>query len=153
VEYKYVLLDHSGNHPVAWQQGNNSVLALRPGDELVEVFDNWGADPGAKMVADGGQPITRENRLLSWASEMEAQLVSQKQDLRRSRMELASAQEVDGCCCCCCCCIVDCCWLLSHLCSCGRERGMFMFCVSALDVCLFARELCLLRSGAVCAST
>ncbi|KAL4858279.1 Phosphoglucan [Chlorella vulgaris] len=93
VEYKYVLLDHSGNHPVAWQQGNNSVLALRPGDELVEVFDNWGADPGAKMVADGGQPITRENRLLSWASEMEAQLVSQKQDLRRSRMELASAQE------------------------------------------------------------
>ena len=41
VEYKYVLLDHSGQHAVAWQGGNNSVLAVRAGDELVEVFDNW----------------------------------------------------------------------------------------------------------------
>ena len=41
VEYKYVLLDHSGHHPVAWQQGNNSVLALRSQDDVVEVFDNW----------------------------------------------------------------------------------------------------------------
>ncbi len=41
VEYKYVLLDHSGNHAVAWQQGNNSVLALRSSDDVVEVFDNW----------------------------------------------------------------------------------------------------------------
>lgn len=40
-EYKYVLLDHSGQHAVAWQAGNNSVLALRPGEELIEVFDNW----------------------------------------------------------------------------------------------------------------
>ncbi len=53
-----------------------------------------GADPGAKLVADGAKPVTREHRLLSWASEMEAQLVSQKQDLRRSRMELVAAQEV-----------------------------------------------------------
>ena len=41
VEYKYVLLDHSGQHAVAWQAGNNSVLAMRAGEELVEVFDNW----------------------------------------------------------------------------------------------------------------
>lgn len=41
VEYKYVLLDHSGQHALAWQGGNNSVLALRAGEELVEVFDNW----------------------------------------------------------------------------------------------------------------
>ena len=45
VEYKYVLLDHSGQHAVAWQRGNNSVLALRAADEFVEVFDNWCAVP------------------------------------------------------------------------------------------------------------
>ena len=53
-----------------------------------------GGDPGAKVIADAGVPATRENRLLSWASEMEAQLVSQRQDLRRARMELAAAQQV-----------------------------------------------------------
>lgn len=75
------------------QEGNNSVLAIRSGDDLVEVFDNWGGAPGAKLVADGGQPVTREHRLLSWAGEMEAQLVSQRQDLRRAHMELAAARE------------------------------------------------------------
>ena len=130
-EYKYVLLDHSGHHAIAWQQGNNSVLALRSADEFVEVFDNWcararvlgplvlppwslcrrlarllslclfaclparrGGDPGAKVVADGAKPVTRENRLLSWATEVEAQLVAQRQELRRSRVELMAAQEV-----------------------------------------------------------
>eukprot|EP00887_Chlorella_sp_A99_P007942 scaffold12.g7942.t1 len=92
-EYKYVLLDHSGQHAIAWQQGNNSVLAVRAGDEFVEVFDNWGGDPGAKVVADGAAPVTRESRLLSWASEIEAQMSSQRQELRRVRMELAAAQE------------------------------------------------------------
>ena len=38
---QYVLLDHSGQHAVAWQSGNNSVLALRASEDLVEVFDNW----------------------------------------------------------------------------------------------------------------
>ena len=52
-----------------------------------------GGAPGAKLVADGGEPVTRENRLLSWASEMEAQLVSQRQDLRRAHMELAASRE------------------------------------------------------------
>ena len=41
MEYKYVLLDHSGQHAIAWQRGNNSVLAVRQSDEFVEVFDNW----------------------------------------------------------------------------------------------------------------
>lgn len=41
MEYKYVLLDHSGQHAVAWQRGNNSVLAVRQSDDFLEVFDNW----------------------------------------------------------------------------------------------------------------
>lgn len=93
VEYKYVLLDHSGHHAIAWQQGNNSVLALRSADSFVEVFDNWGSTPGAKLVADGAVPVTRENRLLAWATEIEVQMASHKQELRRARMELAAAQE------------------------------------------------------------
>ena len=40
VEYKYVVVGHGG-HAVAWQSGNNSVLALAEGDEEVEVHDNW----------------------------------------------------------------------------------------------------------------
>ena len=39
-EYKYVLVDSAGS-PLAWQDGNNSVLALRAGDTRVEVFDSW----------------------------------------------------------------------------------------------------------------
>jgi len=49
--------------------------------------------PGAQVVAAGMAPVTRENRLLSWASEIEAQLSSQRQELRRARMELVAAQE------------------------------------------------------------
>ena len=41
VEYKYVLLDHSGQLALAWQQGNNSVLAVRSTEDVVEVFDTW----------------------------------------------------------------------------------------------------------------
>lgn len=33
-------------------------------------------------------------RLLAWATDIEAQLESQRQELRRSRVELAAAQEV-----------------------------------------------------------
>ncbi|GAB4813201.1 hypothetical protein N2152v2_000247 [Parachlorella kessleri] len=93
VEYKYVLLDHSGQHAIAWQRGNNSVLAVRQSDDFVEVFDNWGGDPGAKVVSDGGPPATREGRLLSWAGEIEAQVATQRVELRRARMELVAAQE------------------------------------------------------------
>ena len=39
-EYKYVLVDSAGS-PLAWQDGNNSVLALRAGDTRVEIFDSW----------------------------------------------------------------------------------------------------------------
>ena len=45
-------------------------------------------------MADGAKPVTRENRLLTWATEVEAQLVAQRQELRRSRVELMAAQEV-----------------------------------------------------------
>lgn len=40
-EYKYVLLDAGGKATLAWQPGNNNVLAVRLGEELVEVFDTW----------------------------------------------------------------------------------------------------------------
>jgi hypothetical protein len=40
LEYKFVLLDSTG-HAVAWQRGNNSVLALRHAESEVEVYDNW----------------------------------------------------------------------------------------------------------------
>ena len=44
------------------------------------------------MVADG-QSGTRENRLLSWADEIAALVAVQRDDLRRSRMELVAAQQ------------------------------------------------------------
>ena len=49
--------------------------------------------PGAAVVADG-QEGTREKRLLSWADEIAALVSAQRDDLRRSRMELAAAQQV-----------------------------------------------------------
>ena len=91
-EYKYVVVGNGG-HAIAWQQGNNSVLALRQADDVIEVFDNWTCAPGAQVVAAGSAPVTRENRLLSWATELEAQVASQRQELRRARMELVAAQE------------------------------------------------------------
>ncbi|KAK9802867.1 hypothetical protein WJX72_002038 [[Myrmecia] bisecta] len=91
-EYKYVLLEGNGTHAIAWQRGNNSVLALKHDEAEVEVYDNWGGQPGAAVVA-GGHASTRENRLLTWANEIEALVASQRGELRRSRMELAAAQE------------------------------------------------------------
>lgn len=49
--------------------------------------------PGAAVVADGLSG-TRENRLLSWADEIAALVAVQRDDLRRSRMELVAAQQV-----------------------------------------------------------
>ncbi len=40
VEYKYVVLDGSGQ-AVAWQSGNNSVLAVKHSEDELEVFDSW----------------------------------------------------------------------------------------------------------------
>jgi hypothetical protein len=91
-EYKYVVVGQGG-HAAAWQQGNNSVLALRQSDDIVEVYDNWGGNPGAQVLASGAAPVTRESRLLSWATELEAQVAGQRQELRRARMELVAAQE------------------------------------------------------------
>jgi hypothetical protein len=91
-EYKYVVV---GAHGAAatWQAGGNSVLALRGGEEEVEVHDNWHNGPGSAVVVRGGPPATREARLLDWASEIEASLGAQRQELRRARLELAAAQE------------------------------------------------------------
>ncbi len=36
-EYKYVLLDSYSGHALSWQRGNNSVLAIKAGEESVEV--------------------------------------------------------------------------------------------------------------------
>jgi hypothetical protein len=51
------------------------------------------SSPGAAVVANG-QSATREGRLLSWADEISALVATQRDDLRRSRMELVAAQEV-----------------------------------------------------------
>ncbi len=44
-EYKYVLLDASGTRVMAWQDGNNSLLAVRLAEGAVpgglSVFDDW----------------------------------------------------------------------------------------------------------------
>ncbi|KAL0017961.1 hypothetical protein WJX77_011475 [Trebouxia sp. C0004] len=91
-EYKYVLLDSSGTHALTWQRGNNSVLAIKQDEPELAVFDNWEGQPGAAVMA-GGKSSTRESKLLAWATDIEAQLGLQRQELRRSRIELASAQE------------------------------------------------------------
>ncbi|KAK9846893.1 hypothetical protein WJX84_008768 [Apatococcus fuscideae] len=91
VEYKYVLLASNGAQPLSWQRGNNSVLALAHEEQVVEVYDNWEGQPGASVIS-GGNKATREGRLLSWATEIEALVSSQRNELRRSRMELLSVQ-------------------------------------------------------------
>lgn len=92
LEYKYVVVGQGG-HAVSWQSGNNSVLAVALEDEELEVHDNWGGAPGAKVVTSGDLPVTREKKLLSWATELESQVIQQRQELRRVRMELLAAQE------------------------------------------------------------
>lgn len=52
-----------------------------------------GGNPGAKVVTGGNLPVTREKKLLSWATELESQVIQQRQELRRVRMELLAAQE------------------------------------------------------------
>ena len=38
-EYKYVLLDSQSGQALTWQRGNNSVLAIKAGEESIEVAD------------------------------------------------------------------------------------------------------------------
>jgi len=76
LEYKYVLLEGDGLRSIAWQSGNNSVLAVGHSDGNVEVFDNWESSPGASVLA-AGEKTTREGRLLSWANEIESLFSSQ----------------------------------------------------------------------------
>ena len=40
VEYKYAMIDCYGN-AVAWQSGNNNVLAIKLNQEEMTVTDNW----------------------------------------------------------------------------------------------------------------
>ncbi len=40
VEYKYIILDGSGQ-AAAWQAGSNSVLAVKHSEDELEVFDTW----------------------------------------------------------------------------------------------------------------
>lgn len=92
LEYKYVVVGQGG-HAVSWQSGNNSVLAISDDEEEVEVHDNWGGNPGAKVVSGDNLPVTREKKLLSWATDLENQVIQQRQELRKLRMELVTAQE------------------------------------------------------------
>ncbi|KAL4443374.1 hypothetical protein ABPG75_011111 [Micractinium tetrahymenae] len=93
VEYKYVILDGSGRNVLAWQDGNNNVLAVRLADESLEVADNWNGDMRGQVVSAGGAAETRESRLLAWAGDLFAQLSTQRAELRQSRLELAGAKE------------------------------------------------------------
>ncbi len=54
-EYKYVIMSSEGQHAISWQRGNNCVLAIKPDDDRVEVYDNWyGGDVDARGCgADG----------------------------------------------------------------------------------------------------
>uniref|UniRef100_A0A383WKL3 CBM20 domain-containing protein n=1 Tax=Tetradesmus obliquus TaxID=3088 RepID=A0A383WKL3_TETOB len=88
IEYKYVVVEGDGTVAASWQRGANNVLALQLNDEEVEVYDNWKNTPGALVLVDG-QEITRERKLLAWASDMSLQ----RSELRRTRMELAQARE------------------------------------------------------------
>ena len=46
------------------------------------------------MVVADGQQSTRENRLTSWAEGLASTVEAQRHELRRARMELVAAQEV-----------------------------------------------------------
>ena len=48
-------------------------------------------------MVSGGLAKTREARLLSWADEIATLVSVQREELRRSRMELVAAQEVRSC--------------------------------------------------------
>ena len=76
VEYKYVLVGPDGLSALAWQQGNNNVLAVGHADDNIEVFDTWESGPGAAVIA-AGEETTREGRMLSWANEVESLFASQ----------------------------------------------------------------------------
>ena len=51
------------------------------------------AGPGAKLAVGRDPPGSRDGRLQTWAGDMFGQLASQRQDLRRTRVELAGMQQ------------------------------------------------------------
>lgn len=64
---------------------------LQWGDKEIEVFDNWGNNPGALVITDGREQ-TREKKLLAWAGDYAAQ----RAELTRTRAELATVGRVGG---------------------------------------------------------
>lgn len=85
-EYKYVVVDERGE-AIEWQRGGNAVLSVSHDDPELKVLDNWGNDPGAKVLVNG-EAITREKKLLRWATDMTAPRI----ELRQTKVELAAAR-------------------------------------------------------------
>jgi len=91
VEYKYVVMDSYGNAAM-WQIGNNNILAIKQNQDELVVCDNWEGTPEASVEARG-VVTSRQNQLMSWASEVQAMMTSTKNELRQSRLELMNAKE------------------------------------------------------------
>eukprot|EP00955_Chlamydomonas_euryale_P064003 358829-Chlamydomonas_euryale.AAC.17 len=97
-EYKYVIVDGSTKQEMAWQQGNNSVLAVGPDDTELSVYDNWANNLGAAVAGANGKSMTRAEKLQEWASGLmkERAMVEQwkrdnqglKSEIARQRMEM-----------------------------------------------------------------
>jgi len=65
VEYKYVILDGSGQ-AAAWQAGSNSVLAVKHSEDELEVFDTWWAKQlsTCRLIPRKGQTFLQTHRCL-----------------------------------------------------------------------------------------
>eukprot|EP00892_Ulva_mutabilis_P000197 jgi/Ulvmu1/10178/UM006_0134.1 len=93
VEYKYVVLQPDGLTALQWQQGNNAVLAILPGESRLEVQDNWYDPAASAVVPSGGQRTTRSDRLALWANQMNGSVGKLRDELRSTRMNVFEAQQ------------------------------------------------------------
>lgn len=82
-EYKYVLIDYETKKALEWQMGSNAVLAVVVSETDVNVYDNWGNNPGAMVQVDE-ESMTRETKLQKWATEM----MGYWKEARRLQIEL-----------------------------------------------------------------
>ena len=100
--YKYYR-SSAGNQPVAWQQGNNQVLALSPEDApVLEVLDSWRGDPAAACTSapDGSRRMQAEVRLVNRVKEADSALREAQQqiailteELRHSKLQAKALRE------------------------------------------------------------
>lgn len=90
-EYKYVVLHSDGINAVAWQFGNNAVLAVQD-EGVLEVFDQWMDGPSSAVVYNGDK-TTRSERLNKWAESLRNANAMQRAELRNIRMDLFQVQE------------------------------------------------------------